>query len=513
MSVAGNRTARMSDRRLQLLVGLALLVLTTSTIAVGAWWGFPVQDDNYMIRLLRMGGPNLILAEHQDRPVMGHLIAACVRLAGERPALYIAIGLVLWMCLALEAALLWIRLFPEWPHAWPAVALAVVAPVVTLVQFTTLTTVVPCVLPVVLVLAALLFVLSRPDAGVGAGTRIATALLGASAAVVSEYALATVFAAATLLLLRRRWRGALSLLAGVSVGYVVFRAISEVTVRATTDPDIQLERILRSPSAPFRILGAAWDCMVGSWGRAASDLRIEWDSKSTLLAAGVALAAAVCASALRTDRSAADPAERVGGRLLALIAAVIAGLVPTFVIRSFPLTREFETRFFLPVLIFASCATVAGLLSLARPRFASLVSLAVVFLCVDLLVLRAFQEKRLQAGLQRFGERVRPFVGDEGGLVVLVSTTRVGLSAEETMAEATYRWAFPQAGRLDIVRPNTAVELFGPRSGCRSTASLRLDPDIIRWPRAKEPIRLVLWDAAHADEPDPEPYFRGCLPH
>lgn len=297
------------------------------------------------------------------------------------------------------------------------------------------------------------------------------------------------------------------------MGYVVFRAISNVALRVSTDPDIQFEIILRSPwSPPSRILAAAWDCLVGAWGQAASDLRIEWDSKSTLVAAGVALAAAVCAAALRADRDPA-PAERVGGRLLALLAAVIMGLVPTFAIRSFPLTRDFETRYFLPVLLFASCAVVAGLLSMLRPRFARPVLFAFAFLCVDRLVVRAFEEKRLQSGFERFGERVQPFVGDEEGLVVLVSTPRLGVSGEETMAKATYRWDFPQAGRLDIVRPNTAVELFGPRSGCRSTASLRLDPDIIRWPRAKEPIRLVLWDAAHADEPDPEPYFRGCPPH
>jgi hypothetical protein len=522
VSDAGNRAAREPSRRIELLVGLALLVLVSSTLAAGAWWGFPVQDDTYMIRLLRLGGPGLILAEHADRPVVGRLIAGCVRLVGEHRAPYIAVGLLFWMGLAAEGALLWIRLFPEWSYAWPAVALAVVAPVVTLVQFTTLTTVFPCVLPVVLVLAGLLVLLGRPEAGVGAGTRIAAALLAASAAVVSEYALATALAAATYLLLRRRWRGALSLLAGVSVGYAVFRAISDVTLRMTTDPDVQLETVLQQPwSPPLRTLSAAWDCIVGSWGRAAAGLQIEWASKSTLFAAGVALAAAICAAALRMDRAAADPPGSVGGRLLAVIAAVIAGLAPAFVIRSFPLSRVFETRYFLPVLVFASCATVAGLLSLARPRFASLVLLAVVFLSVDRLVLRAIEEKRLQSELERFGDRVRPFVGREEGLVVVVTPDRIGVSPEETMAKATYRWAFPQAGRFWIVRSAYAEARFGPRSGCRRVESLPVAPSrragargrleqVIRWPHADEPIRLILWDASHSDEADLEPYFRGC---
>lgn len=501
------------NRRAQLVVGLALGALVAGTIAAGAWWGFPVQDDTYMIRVLRVGGPEHILAENVDRPVVGLLVAECVRLAGEHRTPYIAIGLLFWMGLAAEGALLWIRLFPEWSRAWPAIALAVVAPVVTVVQFTTISTVFPCVLPVVLVLAALLILLGRPDSGAGAGSRIATVLLGVSAAVVSEYALATALAAATLLLLKRRWRGAFALLAGVSLGYIVFRAISNVTARMTTDPDVQLKALLRQPwSAPFRILAAAWDCILGSWGRAASDLPIEWSSKSTLLAAAVALAAAACTAALRLDGGAADPQRRAGGSQLAVIAAVIVGLVPTFVIRSFPLTRVYETRFFLPVLAFASCATMAGLLYLTRPRFARVVLAAVVFLSVDRLVLRAIEEKRLQSGLERFGERVRPFVGQEEGLVVMVSPSRLGISPEETMAKATYRWPFPQAGRFWIVRPNHAEELFGPRSGCRSAESLYLDSPLIRWPRAREPIRLVLWDASHSDEPDPEPYFRGCPP-
>lgn len=464
-----------------------------------------------MIRLLRLGGPSLILTENVDRPAVGRLVAACVALAGEHRLLYIGIGLLFWLALAAEGALLWIRLFPKWSFAWWAVAIAVLAPIVTIVQFTTVTTVFPCVAPVVLVLAALLILLSRSDDGVSLVARVSAALLAASAAVLSEYALATAAAAVTLLLLLRRWRGTLTLGAGVSLGYLVFRAISDVSLRGTTDPDVQLEAILRKPwSAPFRIVGAAWDCMAGSWGRAVSDLQIEWSSKSTLLAAGVALAVAICVAALRGTRCSVDPLDPVSGNLLPLIAAVVAGLVPTFVIWRFPLIRTYETRYFLPVLVFASCATIAGFLHLSRPQYAPMVLFAFLFLSMDRLVLRAIEEKRLQSELEQFGERMRPFVGQEKGLVVLVSPDRPGISPEETMAKATYPWGFPQAGRLWIVSPSGAQSRFGPRSGCRNAESLQLQPRDIRWPRAEEPIRVVLYDAAHVGGPDPEPYFRGC---
>jgi hypothetical protein len=498
-------------------VGLALGALAASLIAAGMWWGFPVQDDSLMIRLLRMGGPTLIASEHPDRPVFGFLMASCARIAGEHRLLYVGVSLLLWLALAAEAALLWSRVFPEWAHAWPAVAFAVVSPVVTFVQFTTLTTVIPCVLPVALVIAALLLVLHRPDDGLGAGGRVAAALLGACGAVVSEYALSAVAAAATFLLLRRLWRSALTLLSGVALGYVVFRLVSDVTVRVNTDPDVQLERIQRKPwSFPFRTLNAAWDSLAGSWGRAASDLRIEWDSRSTLIAACVALGAAGCAAVLCRNRGSVGRPDGAGGRLLAVIAAAFAGLMPVFFVSAYPLREVYETRYFLPVLAFTSCATVAGLLLLTRSRYATLALTAVVFVAADRLVLGALEEKRLQEGLERVGERLRTLVGSEKGVVVLVTPAHGSggrvrrISPEERMAKETYRWPYPEFGRLWVVRPGTATAHFGPRSGCRRAESLHLERREIRCTRADEPIRMVLWDVSTSDEPDLEPYFRDC---
>ena len=78
------------------------------------------------------------------------------------------------------------------------------------------------------------------------------------------------------------------------------------------------------------------------------------------------------------------------------------------------------------------------------------------------------------------------------------------------MAKATFRWTFPAAGRLWIMRPEEALEKFGPRSGCRNLESIGPWRQILRWPRAEEPLRLVLWDSGDLQSFDPEPYFRGC---
>ena len=503
-------------RSMRLLFGAGLLTLISATLAVGGWWGFPVQDDTYMIRHLRMGGPERIVSEHADRPVVGRLMAAGARIAGESRPFYIAVGVLSWLALTLEAAALWARLFPEWAFAWPAVAIGIGAPVVTMVQFTTLTTILPCVLPVVLVLASLLMLLNRPDAEGTLGIRLGAALLAAAAAVFSEYALAAMAASVTFLFLRRRWRSALTLGAGVAVGYLVFRAISMVSVRATTDPDVQIENVTRGPlGVPLKILGAAWECLIGAWGRAATGFSLDWDTRSSILAATVALAAGLGAAAVGRRREGTNHPAKAGGRLAALVAAVLAGLVPTFVIRGFPLTRVFETRYFIPVLAFASCATMGALMYASRPRVAPWILFAVVFLGVDRLVLRAFEEKRLQESLDRFGRQVRPLVATrvEDGLLILVSSRVPGVSPEETMAKATYRWPFPEAGLFWIVPPHVANNLFGPRAGCRSVRSLMLDKASIRWERPTENIRSLLWDASYSDTLDVEPYFRGCADH
>ena len=464
-----------------------------------------------MIRNFRMGGASLILSENVERPIVGRLVAASLRVVGENRFFYVAVGLLFWLALAIEGATLWSLLFPEWSFAWPAVSLFVLAPVVTIVQFTSVTTVIPCVAPVVLVLAAVLLLLGGPDNGIRLTKRLGIALLPAVAALPSEYALATAVASGTLLVLKRRWRGALTLGAGVTIGYIAFRFIGDTTIRSQTNPDVQIETILRRPwSAPFKILAAAWDCIVGAWGRAASELRVDWSSKSTLLAAGVALGMATWVARGLPVRS-AEAADGKAENLWVVVAAVVAGLTPAFLIRSFPLTKVYETRFFLPVLVFASCATLASVFRLSRPRCFALVLFGLVFFCMDRLILRAVEERRLKDGLERFGETMRPFVGDRPGLVVLVSPERDGMSAEESMAKATFRWQFPQAGRLWIVRPDHARVQFGPRSGCRPVESLRLSRPDKNWPRLDEPIRSVLYNASDTDEPDPEPYFRGCL--
>ena len=118
-----------------------------------------------------------------------------------------------------------------------------------------------------------------------------------------------------------------------------------------------------------------------------------------------------------------------------------------------PLSVTFMTRFLLPAVPFAACATVGLLILAVRPRWARAALCVAAFLAADGLVLKAVEERRTQEDLDAVGRRLLPFVGDEKGLVVLVCHDRSEQSKEEVMAKATYHWSVEQGERLVIVRP------------------------------------------------------------
>jgi hypothetical protein len=485
-----------------------LTLFVAGTLFAGAWWGFPVQDDNYLVRLIRMEGPHSIASRHPDRPVCGILMELCALAAGEHKAIYIAIAILSWLWLAAAAAGLWRALFPEWTRASTAVALATLAPIVTRIQFTTLTTVFPVVVPVVLVLTALVLLLRGPEAG-GYGNKISASLMVAGAIVMSEYGLATTIAATALVLVLRRWRSSLSLLGGAALGYLVFRAISNVAIREATDPDVQIEQFLRNPwTYPLKVLSSVWYCTIGAWARAASEVALDWSSKSTLLAvlAGLMVAAvAVLLFGKQRDPESVDGFRR---RFLALVAAVIAGRLPAAIVMGWPAIKIYPSRVLLPIVAFASCASVALILVVTTSKYRRLALCGFFFLAAYQLVVRAFEQRTLQVELERFGENLRPHMRS-GGLVVVIVPDRLELMQVEIL-KATRKWSAGEANRLWVERPGDALRFLGPRSGCRSLESIRLETLPLRWPLPHEKISRVLWAPSSSDKDALEPYFSGC---
>src|SRR5512143_302331 len=202
--------AERQSRVLQVLLGLVAFYV----LALGAVWGFPVQDDGYVFRLLRAGGPRAFVDQHADRPLIGFVLAEIVRLFGEHKFLYIMMGLLAWSLFAAETAALWKRLYPEFRSLWPVAAFASVSPVLAHVQFSPVVTVYGLLVPVELVLAAVIVALSRRDRL----ATIAALFLAATAAAVSEYGVATSLAAAAFFLVRREKRSAGTIFIGAVAG-------------------------------------------------------------------------------------------------------------------------------------------------------------------------------------------------------------------------------------------------------------------------------------------------------
>jgi hypothetical protein len=201
----------------------------------------------------------------------------------------------------------------------------------------------------------------------------------------------------------------------------------------------------------------------------------------------------------------------VARRLIALVGGTCAAVAPAVTIMGWPFERVFQTRFLLPGLVLETCATVALAFLVVRSRWARAVIFAFCFVAANALVLRAFEERRLQANLDRCGDQLRGLVAGKTGLVVIVSRAHLDQSPEETVAKATARWPIADTKRLVMIRPGTAEVVFGARSRCASPESFELE-QVIRWPHAEEPIRSVLWDTGDWAEqgPDLEPYFEGC---
>jgi hypothetical protein len=434
---------------------------------------------------------------------------------GEHPAPYVAITLVFWAVFAALAVRFWRRLFPEWRQAWPAVALAAVSPLLAIIQFTTVTTVAPCLLPVVLLVGALVLLLERPDGEAGWPLRIGAATLAAAGVAVSEYGLASAIACTVFLLLRGCRRGMWTLVSGTAAGYGVFRAVADVHIRSATDPQVQIVQLVSNPwPHPLRALSAAWYCLAGAWGSGLAAIRLEWASKSTVVAATLALLAAGVAAALAARRPEPRSATRVAGRVIALVGAVVAGLVPVVIIQGWPFTLVYESRFLLPVVVFATCATVATVLRMATPALQPVVVFLLCFIAANRLVDQAFEERRLQEKFDGLGSRVRPFVDRTTGLVVLVTPDQTRQSAEEVSVKVAYRWSAAESSRFWIVRPWMLGRRFESRAGCPNLDVVRLPAPSFGWPRTTDRISLLLWDPGDVEgnvpATRPVPYFAGC---
>jgi hypothetical protein len=463
-----------------------------------------------MVLFLREASVKALVAQHPHRPLFGLLLGWATRLFGTRPGPYIAMAAAFWALLAGQTTRLCRRLVPTASVAAPLAGLLTLAPILVSTQYTTATTVLPANLPVSLALAALL--LSLTETGEPRWPKLcAAATLVAASVLLSEYGIAAAAAAVALLIVCRRLRTAVAFVLGAAVGYALFRATADLSVRVKQSPSAQLGTLLGHPHvAILRFLEGLWACLAGAWAGAAGTIRFSVYDRSTLLAALVGAGAAAIlffhAGGNGTTRS--GPFENRAG--VSLLAAVAAGILPVVLAnRSLTSGDPYETRYLLPVLPFAAAAVALGLVRSASERWRRGILAAAAFVAAYRVVAGAFETRQEQQRMEEIGALLRPLVRDSSGITVAVVPDKWKLDGSDMTPKVTWKWSDTDARRVWVMPASRAAEEFGARGGCHGTDAIALAPELMSTPRVGALSHLVWLSAWGRTTGQLEPYCVG----
>jgi len=486
---------------------LALLALggvVVAALAFGAWSGFPVLNDAYMVGLIREFGPKSILPDHPDQPLYGILLQGLATAFGWNRAPYVAIGVGAWALLAWQAMRLWTRLFPEERGLGSLAALLVVSPILVETQYSTATAILRANLPVSLCLAALLVGLGSTEQPTT--WRLAlSALLALIAASMTEYGLGTTIASVAFLAVLRRFRAAAALLAGGVAGYLAFRATANVQTDQYVDPSYLLPRVLDHPGvAVGRWITGIWHSLFGAWLSAAGGLRIDPTSRSILLAVAVGLFAAIALTPVwRRLRDSGEP--RAPARsLMALVIAVMAGVVPIVLANRAANLPASDSRHRTHLLVFAAIFVVAFSSRLTARPFRPAVFAFLAFLAGYQVVDGALATRRNQRLLESVGAHLLPLVKSSPGVTVGVLPGQIVRT--DLTPKATIHWSDEESKRAWVLIPDKAEDLFGSRARCHDTD--RIDtPRELHTTGRHGPVSHLVWVNVRGDSVENlEPY-------
>jgi hypothetical protein len=461
-------------------------------------------------------GAGSLAARHADRPLYGWMLQASVAAFGFHRFAWIAVGFAAWGLLAWAASRLHRLVFPESPGWSWLPALLVVSPVVVQTQFATLTIAYPDVLPVALVLGGV--VTASGDAN--RRRTVVGFLLAALAAAISEYGVAAAFAGAGPRsrsaappdgALPRRW----------GRPWAPWSFDSPPTPpRGPTSPPTRC-CCPRSPPRRSRACtggspesgtrrpapGAARSGARSSMrSRAARSRSPRWASRAPSSPcwprrvrrapggrARRPRARGVSSSSSSPSRPRSFP-SRAAGRATVFSAAWIG---------------EYETRFLLPALPFASVLLSGTIARGMTPRAASAAAALLAFLCVEASWDGARQAMSSERWAEQLGRALLPVVRSTDGIVIAVGEDDPTLRWGSTLTGKTTRsWRDDDARRVWVMARSTARRVFGARPGCRLPETIDFDAEI-RGIRRSGRLRSVLWVAPAGDRVAPfEPY---CL--
>jgi hypothetical protein len=447
------------DVRVWIIFAIALL-----GIAIGTWGGFPVFDDASLLLLWIEKGPGTLLASNLHRPIVGFLLQLFVDNVGINKLPYVLINLAFWSVFSWQTFLISRRLFPERAAATLA-ALLVLSPIIVKTHFTTINTLFPDNLPVLITLSVLLLSLRQ---NIRTFILLTAALLSVAASAMSEYGVAASAASFVLLIILRKNRCALAILIGTAIGYLIYQSTANFQYRPTRSIGTQIEMLSsRGPNTITHLVHALWTAFVGAYGRALGNFSFDADSASTVVAAvfGVAAAVLIFLSFKKNPEEIPNKASET----LAVILAVVAGLMPVTLANQSPSGGDsYETRFFIPVLPFATIITSRMILYFTRDKLRPVAAAILTFICICTVFNSAFEFRREQKDMESFGKVLRPIVESSSAMTIVVVPDHEKLDGSDITPKIVLHWPRELLPKVWIITAAEIIRLNGPRTNCNS---------------------------------------------
>ena len=85
---------------------VAILLLISVTLAVGAFLAFPLYDDGWLALIIRESGPHALSQYMGDRPLFGLLLESVASFGAANKFVFVTINALLWLVFAFESELL-----------------------------------------------------------------------------------------------------------------------------------------------------------------------------------------------------------------------------------------------------------------------------------------------------------------------------------------------------------------------------------------------------------------------
>jgi hypothetical protein len=447
------------DIRVWITFAIALL-----GIAIGTWGGFPVFDDASLLLLWIEKGPGTLLASNLHRPIVGFLLQLFVDSVGINKLPYVLINLAFWAVFSWQTFLISRRLFSERATATLA-ALLVLSPIIVKTHYTTINTLFPDNLPVLIALSVLLLSLRQ---NISTLILVIAALLSAAAAAMSEYGVAASAASIVLLIILRKNRFALAILIGTAIGYLIYQTTANFQYRPTRSVVTQIEILSsRGPNTITHLVHALWTAFVGAYGRAMGNFSFDADSASTLIAAAFGIGAAVLI--FQSFKKNPEEIRNKTTETIAVILAVVTGLMPVTLANQAPSGGDsYETRFFIPVLPFATIITSRTILYFIKGGLRHFAAAVLVFISICTIFNSAFDFRREQKNMESFGKILRPIVENSSAMTIVVVPNYEKLDGSDITPKIVLHWPRELLPKVWIITAVEMIPLNGPRTNCNS---------------------------------------------